>query len=152
MSVLLMLSALFWTDLFPAIGGLETSLNLDEFWMRFKSTWCCHFTDSCTSTAKLGYVVIGFWFLLMITSCLLMLKFQSNPVVVISNASLALPLLPMFYELFQPDLLGIILPLDVSPNGIFGIVAFVCGYICLSLYHKEQGILTLNDYFSIFWD
>ena len=148
-TVFLMLSALFWTNLFPSVGGLEI-FSLEEFWTRFQSIWLCHFTDDCISLAKIGYVVIGLWFLLMITSSLLLLKYQSNPVVVLCNACLALPLLPVFYGLFRPDLLGVVAPLGISANGIIGIVAFLGGYTCLSLYHKEQRMLTLNNYFNIF--
>ena len=150
-SVLLFLSAFFWTNLFPAVGGLKT-FSFEEFGNNFKAIWCCHFSDDCVSPAKLGFILVSFWFLLLVTSGLLLLKFQSNPVAVICNACLALPLLPVFYELIRPDLVGILFTLNVTSNGIIGIVAFVCGYICLSLYHKEQRLLTLTNYFNIFWN
>lgn len=82
-------------------------------------------------------------------SNMLIYHFQSNPVYVICNASLAIPMLSLFYSLFQLDSV-----IQVKPSLTLGawisIIVVPISYIVLSCYHAASLVLNLLDNFDIY--
>ena len=84
-------------------------------------------------------------------SNLLVYRFQSNPVYVICNACLAIPLLSVFYSLFMLDQTsGIQVKISLSLGCLITMVTFPIAYVVLSCYHSASILFNLLDSFDIY--
>lgn len=143
---LVVLTCLFWTDIFPSLGGCD---GIEAFWSKFTNVWI-HQITSGDSPARLGLVLPVFWLFFVYVSNLLVYRFLSNPVHVICNAGLSLTLLPIFYSLFQLDHGVFLVRVDFTLGGFFSLVLFPVAYLLLGCYHTASVVLNLLDGFDIF--
>ena len=125
--------------------------GIDDFAAKLSCTWNCHFTSNCLTVSKLGFLVSALWLLFLYMSNLLVYRFQSNPVYVICNACLAIPLLSVFYSLFMLDQTsGIQVKISLSLGCLITMVTFPIAYVVLSCYHSASILFNLLDSFDIY--
>lgn len=137
----------FWIDLFPSIGGSD---GLLDFLSKFENIWVCHFTNTCSVPANLGFYIPLFWLLFLYISNLLIYRFYANPLVVVGNACLAIPLLNIFYGSFHVGQSEVEFKGTTSPASLVSMITFPMAYVVLSCYHKASQSLSLLDDFDVY--
>lgn len=139
---------LFWTNILPSFGMAD---GIDDLSAKLSSIWSCYFSSHCHTASKLGFLVPVFWLLFLYMSNLLVYRFQSNPVYVMCNACLAIPLLSVFYSLFLFDQMsGIQVKVSLSLGSLITMVTFPIAYAILSCYHSTSVVFNLLDTFDIY--
>lgn len=141
------LVCLFWTNVLPSVGMAD---GLDEFFSKLASVWKCHFSSNCLSPTKLGFVIPIIWLLFIYMSNLLVYRFQSNPVYVVCNACLAIPLLSIVYSLFLIDQTGVEVKASLTLGCLITMVMFPIAYAVMSCYHSSSIVYNLLDNFDIY--
>ena len=141
------LLSLFWTNIIPSIGAAD---GLENFFSQLLSIWNCHFSNTCLTASKLGFLIPAFWLLFLYTSNMLVYRFQSNPVFVICNACLAIPLLSIFYSLFYFDHSGVHVRTTLSLGSLITFLMFPIAYVVLSCYHSASIVFNLLDSFDVY--
>ena len=122
---------------------------MDDFWSKTQNVWNCHFSSDCATSSKLGFLLPVLWLLFVYMSNMLIYHFQSNPVYVICNSALAIPLLALFYSLFELEPV-IQTKSSLTLGALISIVVFPISYILLSFYHAASLVLNLMDNFDIY--
>ncbi|KZS14425.1 Uncharacterized protein APZ42_019743 [Daphnia magna] len=139
---------LFWTNILPSFGMAD---GIDDLSAKLSSIWSCYFSSHCHTASKLGFLVPVFWLLFLYMSNLLVYRFQSNPLYVMCNACLAIPLLSVFYSLFLFDQMsGIQVKVSLSLGSLITMVTFPIAYAILSCYHSTSVVFNLLDTFDIY--
>lgn len=141
------LLCLFWTNIIPSFGVAD---GLEDFFSKLFSIWNCHFSSNCLTAAKLGYLIPALWLFFLYMSNLLVYRFQSNPVYVVCNACLAIPLLSIFYSLFYFDDVGVHFRTTLSLGSLITMVMFPIAYVVLSCYQSASIVFNLLDSFDIY--
>lgn len=141
------LICLFWTNLVPYVGVAD---GIGDFFTKLSGVWNCHFSSDCPTPFKLGFLISFIWLLFLYMSNLLVYRFQSNPVFVVCNACLAIPLLSVFYSLFVIDQFGVHVQSNLSLGCLITMVMFPIAYVVLSCYHSASAVFSLLDIFNIY--
>lgn len=141
------LTCLFWTNLIPSVGVAD---GLEDFFSKFVSVWNCHFSSICMISSKLGFLIPAVWLMFIYMSNVLVYRFQSNPVYIVCNACLAIPLLSVFYSLFLIDQSGVQVKANLTLGSLITMVMFPIAYVVLSCYHSASVVFNLLDSFDIY--